>query len=242
LMLHEQKMYMGVEVEVDIEKEMDMEWISTNKHRHIQRFWCRISVKVESHIQQIVGLQPLQFDIRGYNNRLSPLLFITNILLTPHPHSHSKGVAVIVSWEGWEGKRGLELTCMVPNITTGHTRRGWQSLWTGRGRKDWGWPVWYFATEHVRKGWQSMRAGGGVDGSEVYLLNPLFCQRTPLNGLAIISGLKGRGNTGVTQRGQLQHASGLVSNRFSIRWVWYQIGSESECFKSGRFGIRQVWN
>jgi hypothetical protein len=25
LMLHEQKMYMGVEVEVDIEKEMDME-------------------------------------------------------------------------------------------------------------------------------------------------------------------------------------------------------------------------
>jgi hypothetical protein len=36
-----------------------------------------------------------------------------------------------------------------------------------------------------------------------------------------------------------KQASGSVSGRFSIRWVLYQIGSESE---SERFGIRKLRN
>jgi hypothetical protein len=69
--------------------------------------------------------------------------------------------------------------------------------------------------DHLRPGW------GKVIGADLF--GPKFRHRARFEGLAVISGLKGEGDTGMTQGGRPTQ-TGL---RVGIYTVQYHMGSES---------------
>ncbi len=97
---------------------------------------------------------------------------------------------------------------------------------------------------NVKTNFLILEGENGLGGSPLWF--PILQQGALGGWVAVISGLKGEGDSRSTQLGGVgpKYASGPLPDSFSIRWIHYQLGLKSELDTvgsesgSGRFKIR----